>query len=740
MAIDDPVAFAPPPAFGPFRVLHQIGIGALGPVFRTYEPTRDRLVAVKVFRLDITPEQAQVLADELARASDAGLFHPSIVEPIAAGVEGTVAYRAEEYVAAESLDAAIRHYAPASLDKALPLLTQLAGAVDFARTAGVGHGALHLRDVFVTPDEARASGFGVVEALERVGLRAPVRRPYSAPERIAGEAWSTPADVFSLAAITYELLTGRRPAGTGGQMGPLTGDHLLEFGTGMRLVLARAMDEDPSRRFPTALAFASALEAAARGGNAATASAAPSTLGVAGAAAAASGPRDWTPGPSASTLNDEDLPLSAADRYGTDDLNDRPGDEAALRRDETAYADIDDERDDDAAHYELARAHESEPERTLFDDEAARTPNIAVAPAPSTDGPSARRRQSAEPRRAQAEGGSHASLIDDGSLGVVIAPAARTPARHDADRYGLIPPGGDNDPAGAADVAGDPERPRPAVLPIAVTLILGLLIGFAAGYWAGGRTPEGPSQATGGAADPSTASQESTPAPSANDTAAAPARPYSEQAVAQPPATPPAIPDDGPPPGDSESTRAAARDATGATSGRLLVSSTPTRANVTVNGRWRGRTPLTVADLRFGSHTIRVVAPGFSVAREQVTLSSSEPSRNLSVRLQRTQAGRSGGARGTPARGSAAPEADADSDAAQSGPFTGSIYVDSRPRGARVLIDGRFAGTTPARILDVTIGSHVVRLELADHRSWTVSTRVAAGEEARVSGSLERIP
>ena len=71
----------------------------------------------------------------------------------------------------------MRHYAPAPLDKALPFITQLAGAIDFARAAGVGHGALHPRDIFVTPDEARATGFGVVEALERVGLRAPVRRP-----------------------------------------------------------------------------------------------------------------------------------------------------------------------------------------------------------------------------------------------------------------------------------------------------------------------------------------------------------------------------------------------------------------------------------------------------------------------------------------------------------------------------------------------------------------------------------
>src|ERR671911_2988965 len=136
---DDPSAFAAPAQFGPFRVLHQIGVGALGPVFRTYEPERDRLVAVKVFRLDITPEQAQALADELSRSAEAGLFHPSIVEPIAAGVEGTVAYCADEYVAAETLDVAMRHIAPAPLEQTLPIITQLAGAIDFARAAGVGH-------------------------------------------------------------------------------------------------------------------------------------------------------------------------------------------------------------------------------------------------------------------------------------------------------------------------------------------------------------------------------------------------------------------------------------------------------------------------------------------------------------------------------------------------------------------------------------------------------------------------
>ena len=70
--------------------------------------------------------------------------------------------------------------------------------------------------------------------------------------------------------------------------------------------------------------------------------------------------------------------------------------------------------------------------------------------------------------------------------------------------------------------------------------------------------------------------------------------------------------------------------------------------------------------------------------------------------------------------------------------YTGSIYVDSRPRGARVLIDGKEMGTTPVLIPDIRIGSHIVRLQLAEHSDWTSTARVTAGQEARVTGSLER--
>ena len=385
-------------------MLHQVGVGTLGPVFRTYEPTRDRLVAVKVFRLDITPEQAQSLADELTRAAEAGLFHPSIVEPIAAGVQGTVAYRADEYVAAESLDVAMRHYAPAALDKVLPFITQLAGAIDFARAAGVGHGALHPRDIFVTPDEARATGFGVVDALERVGLRAPIRRPYSAPERIDGQPWGAPADVFSLAAIAFELLTGRRPSGLGDQIGTLAGASVGDQADALHAVLARAMSESPDDRFPTALAFASALEGAARPGASASefAPSKPATVAPVIPLAAQLPAREEALSVQPPVVEDDvvvededdvvveddddvvevdrdvDVASAALGVAGVD-LDDDAGDRDVVEVDEVRDVEVDDiaaEREEDEAHWSLTQAEqqappsapEADPTR-MFDDE-----------------------------------------------------------------------------------------------------------------------------------------------------------------------------------------------------------------------------------------------------------------------------------------------------------------------------------------------------------------------------------
>src|SRR5512137_1628211 len=97
-------SYSPPPAFGRFKVLHQIGAGVLGPVFRTHDPDHDRLAAVKAFTLDLTPEQAASLAAGLQRLADLEIDDPCAAAPLAAGVEQFVPYVAVPYVPGESLD------------------------------------------------------------------------------------------------------------------------------------------------------------------------------------------------------------------------------------------------------------------------------------------------------------------------------------------------------------------------------------------------------------------------------------------------------------------------------------------------------------------------------------------------------------------------------------------------------------------------------------------------------------
>ena len=696
-------------------MLHQIGVGALGPVFRTYEPERDRLVAVKAFRLDITPEQAQSLADELSRSADAGLFHPSIVEPIAAGVEGTVAYCAEEYVAAESLDVAMRHYAPAPIATVLPFITQLAGAIDFARAVDVGHGALHPRDVFVTPEEARATGFGVVEALERVGLRAPVRRPYSPPERIAGKKWDTTADVFSLAAITFELLTGRRPAGLGSEIGTLTAGTPNTWMDALHGVLMRAMDAAPEKRYPTALAFAAALEAAARG----EVSAEPSrTIAPAAAAATAVQPDPTAvsePGTQASrTIEEDDITAELEEDEAEDLLR---LDEEAAAPSAALFTDLD---DDIAAEAEADRFAS---EDFLLDAAAAAS---TVPEPPSMDTLRAADKSSIDAFRDADLPIDPLALEDDEVMeeerpAQVFAPRdllrEETPAyRAAADAH--APSLSYSQAEASEDEGMTASRSSWAV---ALLIIVALAVGAGGGWFLRGRVAGDPNATP---AAPTSGTDAATPAPAGRE--------FSEQAVAPPRA-----------PGAPAAPAATGRSSAAANTkppaekpapapappatGTLVVRSTPSGAGVTVNGRWRGRTPLTLGELPLRNYDVRVVQPGFEAVTESVSLTSGTPQRSLSLRLERS------------ARAAPRPATPSRAESAAPSVYTGSLYVDSRPRGARVSIDGRAVGVTPLRVPDVRVGSHVVRLELPDHRIWSSSATVTAGQERRVTGSLERI-
>jgi serine/threonine-protein kinase len=201
---DDAGSLAPPTAIGPYRVLHQVGAGVLGPVFRAHSADAGRELAIKLFRLDVTPEQARSVADALGRVCTRLPEHDYIAAPRAAGLLGWSPWLACDYIPADSLDSRLRRRSALGLRHALPILRQIAAALDAAASAGIHHGSLHPRDVLVsTTGDVHVTGFGVADAIDAAGGPPVVRRPYTAPERVGpgrGPADQV-ADVFALGAI-----------------------------------------------------------------------------------------------------------------------------------------------------------------------------------------------------------------------------------------------------------------------------------------------------------------------------------------------------------------------------------------------------------------------------------------------------------------------------------------------------------------------------------------------------------
>lgn len=243
-------------------MLHQIGAGALGPVFRAYQPEPGRLVAVKLFRLDLPPERAHKLVAEFERLIEADLSHPGIASPIGTGLSDVAPYLAQDFVTADSLDVVIRAGGSSSPAEVGRVAAQLGAALDYAAERGVLHGALHPRDVMLSTDDVRVTGLGVARALEQLEIQTPVRRPYSAPERAVGGPWDGRADMFSFAALMFELLFLRRVSGSGDRAVVSLPEVPGVSRAALKKVFAKALSADPNGRFLSGTAFADALQTA----------------------------------------------------------------------------------------------------------------------------------------------------------------------------------------------------------------------------------------------------------------------------------------------------------------------------------------------------------------------------------------------------------------------------------------------------------------------------------------------
>ena len=211
----DGITDALPPFIGRYRVVSQIGKGAMGIVYAADDETLGRRVAVKVMMGDLE-EEAEMRGRFFREAKITGqLAHRNIVTVFDLGEDDHHPFIVMELLSGLPLPEHLATAAGAPLDAKLDLMTQVCEGLQVAHSKGVVHRDIKPSNLFVQHDgSVKILDFGVARLasskLTRSGFL--VGTPeFMSPEQARGEAVDARSDVFSAAGVFYFMLTGRGP-------------------------------------------------------------------------------------------------------------------------------------------------------------------------------------------------------------------------------------------------------------------------------------------------------------------------------------------------------------------------------------------------------------------------------------------------------------------------------------------------------------------------------------------------
>ena len=203
---------------GQYQIIEVAGKGGMAVVYKAFQPSLNRYVALKVLPDYLAQDEQFVMRFEQEARAAAALRHPNIMVIYDVGQEGGTHYIAAEYLEGATLSQAIAvQRGPLPLPRIVNIINQLASALDFAHQRGLVHRDIKPSNAFIGADDhVTLMDFGIAKALQggaqmtRTGTM--VGTPeYMSPEQAEGRQIDQRSDIYSLGVMLYQLLTGRVP-------------------------------------------------------------------------------------------------------------------------------------------------------------------------------------------------------------------------------------------------------------------------------------------------------------------------------------------------------------------------------------------------------------------------------------------------------------------------------------------------------------------------------------------------
>jgi TonB family protein len=213
------VADAVPSRIGRYEITGTLGFGAMGAVYKAYDPLIKRTLAIKTIRIDVPrqgPQHRAFIERFYQEARISGtLSHPAIVTLFDIGEENGVPFLAMEFIEGRTIAALLEEGNRFKPERVIGLVSQVADALDYAHSRGVIHRDIKPSNLIVREgDKVKVTDFGIAKLAdsEITHSGALLGTPsYMSPEQAMGERLDGRSDIFSLGVVAFEMLSGQQP-------------------------------------------------------------------------------------------------------------------------------------------------------------------------------------------------------------------------------------------------------------------------------------------------------------------------------------------------------------------------------------------------------------------------------------------------------------------------------------------------------------------------------------------------
>lgn len=276
---------------GNYRVLSPVGRGGMAVVYQGYQSSLDRYVAIKVMSHHLANDQTFVDRFQREAAGVAQLRHQNIVQMVDFGIKKDISFMVMEFIDGETLKERLtrlnQNGERIPLSEVIRIINDIAAGLDYAHAHSIIHRDVKPANIMLRREDRLAqltggslftavlTDFGVARMLEGVqltGTGATIGTPdYMSPEQARGQVATAASDVYALAIVLYEMLTGELPFTADTPVAVLlqhmqaTPPSVLtkapDIPVHFETVLLKGLAKDPSNRYPTAGQLAEAVTA-----------------------------------------------------------------------------------------------------------------------------------------------------------------------------------------------------------------------------------------------------------------------------------------------------------------------------------------------------------------------------------------------------------------------------------------------------------------------------------------------